>query len=254
MLAPVPSRMYVVGPGQIGRWLASAALADGTTVVPVRRNDSVETIDGPLGTPILLAVPESAWEQRWLALPTERRADVIFVQNDLFPHDVPWHGDETATFAAVWVLRKPGFPEIVGNTTGVGGRHAQTVARWCETLGVGGLLLRGHEVVDELAAKWAFLLVANAWGLAGAVVLGDEVAGHDRDALLDEACALAEVRAGRRVSEAWLRERVSHALVAMAGMPARGRTARSRVERALALASPSIAVPALSRAVQSSAL
>lgn len=242
--------LLVFGPGQIGRWLGAGALATGRTVIPLRRGDAVEWSTVPAGVPLLVSVPEPALPSVLGSLPADRHDDAIVVQNNLIPGDTP-DVDLGLTWCTLWVNRKPGLPEIVGNTTGVYGRHAAHVAAWSEAMGVGSLRLASEDaLLDELAAKWAFLIAVNAFGVLGAITVAEGRARQDAARIVEDACRLAPIRIRRAVDESTVRARVAAALEAMAAMPCRGRTARARVEGALALDPGGARAPALRAAIE----
>ncbi len=229
----------IVGVGQLGRFFAGGAVACGVRVTPVRRGDSivVALADVAPGAPIVVAVGEAALPGVLAQVPIERRGDVVLVQNELFPE--VWQaalGDAEPTIAVVWSTVKKGRPVEVGRATHVFGRHAGFICEAQRALDVPCVELHGFSALEtELVAKYAFILAVNALGLEQARPVGAWLDADPArvDAVLAAFVALGEARSGPAGTA---RAIALEAMEALRSMPAAGRTARERVDRARAVA------------------
>ncbi len=232
--------LLLFGVGQLGRLFAGGALRTGVTVVPIRRSTDV----GPLwsayapGTPILMAVGEGDLEAAVDRVPRDRRDDLIFVQNELYPSDLTSHGAEGATLGLVWTNQKAGAPTLVGRGTAASGPHADAFCSWHHELAIPCRVADRHDIAVEAAAKYAFIVCVNALGLVDARSVGDwQQADSARvESLLAESVRLASARLGEPAVAPETLSRVRDALRGFASLPTRGRSSPSRVARAVALA------------------
>ena len=245
-----PRYLVVVGLGQLGRLFATGALARGVRVTPVLRGVDPGAVLAPLpDVPILLAVGEHDLEPVLRAIAPARRRDAILVQNETFPPDWrPLVPDPTV--AVVWLNAKPGRPLQVARSTAVRGRHAALVCALHAPLDVPCRLLDDDaQLARELVAKYALILAVNALGLRSDETVGTWLARDEPlvRRLVADARRLGEARLGDRVDDADAAEDAAlEAMQALATMPARGRTARARVDRALALGRTlGVSLPAL---------
>jgi hypothetical protein len=234
--------VVVLGVGQLGRMFGGAALASGFRVTPLLRAN-VETdheafTNAAPDAPVVVAVGEAALADAVARVPSDRHGDLVLLQNELFP-DV-WRallGDSEPTVVVVWSNVKKGRPVEIGRATAVFGKHASFVKDVHAALDVPCVeLASSAELVDELVAKYAFLLGVNALGLEQSRTVGEWLAA-DRahvDDVVARFIALAEARAQRKSIGA--AEKVTEAMHALRAMPAAGRTAHERLERANATA------------------
>lgn len=248
-----PTHIAVVGAGQLGRYFGGAALRLGMRVVPILRSDDPEAVMQtlPAGTPILVTVGEVELPSVLTALSAARRADVILVQNELFPQIWQDAGVHDPTVCVVWFAKKKHQALRVGRASDAFGPHA-------------GLMKALHDVIDvpcdvldtsadrdaQLVAKFAFILAINSLGLADDVTIGGwlERAPETVDAIVSDALTLGMAILGARVDTTRARAAVLAAMDGLRGIPARGRTAQSRLTRALALAEKhGVDLPALVR-------
>lgn len=240
----------VVGLGQLGELYAGGALRAGWRVQAVRRGDDPRrVIDTHPGAPVLVSVGEPDLMAVLSAIPTERRPDVILLQNDLFPSD--WqHFVDAPTVAVVWLNRKKGAPPQVARPTTLYGRHAAAMVEVHTRLDLSAEVLPDDGALGrELVAKFAFIVAVNGLGVAEDRTVG-EWRRRDPDTvarLVDEGLRLGIARLGRPIDEASARRAIDEAMAALEDMPVRGRSAPTRVQRALSLARElSVPMPGLS--------
>ena len=92
-------------------------------MTPVRRSDDLTaTVASAPTVPLLIAVGESDLPTVLAAIPPPQRADVILLQNELFPSD--WELLTTQlTVAVVWLNRKQNRPAEVARPMAQGNRR-----------------------------------------------------------------------------------------------------------------------------------
>ncbi|MET0287197.1 MAG: hypothetical protein ABW352_22120 [Polyangiales bacterium] len=237
--------LIVYGLGQLGQLYGSAALRAGYRVTPITRAIAPEAVltSLPEQTPVLIAVGEEA-------LPTALRElgahPAILLQNELFPS--LWQG-LTPTVMVPWLLKKSGAPLTVPRPTQVYGPHAELVEALHAALAIPCERLASAKALEQaLVDKYAFILTINALGLARDRTLSTWLSEDPLRvrALADEAGALGERLCGASVDRVRSTQAVLEGMRALGSMSARGRTARSRVDRALQNAERlGVAVPAL---------
>ncbi|MEW5848194.1 MAG: hypothetical protein AB2A00_05240 [Myxococcota bacterium] len=236
-----PSDLVVVGLGQLGQLYAGGALKLGIRVTPV-----VRTTPRPLAlsalpghTPILVAVGEDALGGVLEEIPAARRDHVVLLQNELFPSVWRAHGVRSPTVLIPWLSRKKGRPLEVARPTLAYGPHAGLFAA------VHGALDLPCEVTTEtarmedgLVAKYTFIITINALGVQEDLTLGAWLRKDPArvDVLAAEAHALGQAQLGRPVPRDDVLRQAREAMAALPDYPARGRTARARIERAVAVA------------------
>ncbi len=229
--------LAIFGLGELGKLFGGAALAAGYRVTPVLRKTPVPPVFEALAerTPLLIAVPEPSLSNVLASLPQARRADAILLQNELFP--ALWAGEpEAPTVMIPWLLKKKGDPQIVIRATPVFGRHADTVVDMHQALGVACVVLDdAAALARELVHKYAFILTINALGVWRDRTLGRWLAEEPvrvRD-LAIELTRLGARLAAVEVDEAVSVQMVLQGMQAMASVSARGRSASTRLLRAL---------------------
>ena len=233
-----PTDLVVFGVGQLGQLFAGGALRLGVRVTPITRSTDRPAVWSalPPDTPILIAVREADLADAIADVPEARRGDLILVQNELFEPLWTDLGAEDPTVVVFWTNKKPRVPLLIGRRTALHGRHADFMAAVHAQLDILAEVLSEPEARDdELVAKYAFILTINALGLIEDTTVGAWLE-KDRErvtAVLDDAIQLGERYAGR----ACRRERaLAGALAGMTGMgslKAKGRSAPSRLRRAL---------------------
>jgi hypothetical protein len=227
--------IVVYGLGQLGQLYGSAALRAGFRVTPITRSNSPEAVLTalPEETPVLVAVGEDALASALDELATR---PAILLQNELFPP--AWETRGTApTVMVPWLLKKAGQPLTVPRATQVFGPLAAIVEELHAAIGVGCERLASVQALHQaLVDKYAFILTINALGLLRDRTLAIWLAEDPLRvrALADEAAALGERLCGKSVDRALATKAVLEGMRALGSMSARGRTARARVDRALA--------------------
>jgi len=230
--------LVVYGVGELGKLFGGAALRAGIRVTPVTRHANAREILDDVGddTPILIAVGERELEVVLRELPTRHRMDIILLQNELFPDSWSEH-DLTPTVLVPWVLQKRGLPTQVAGRSPYIGAHADLVAELFAVLGLPAQRLADAPALHQaLVDKYTFILTINTLGLLVDRTLGMWL--QEDPTLIWNICAeatqIAQALCGARADAAQARLATEQGMRALSNVPARGRTARERVERALA--------------------
>lgn len=227
--------LVVIGIGELGKLFGAAALRAGIRVTPITRQMSIErSLQGcDPGTPILVAVGEQALGPVLDGLPRAHRSSLILLQNELFPS--AWRGLEMPTVLIPWVLQKRGLPTQVAAPSPYFGKHAALLRELLEHVPISGHeLVEQHALMQALVDKYTFILTINTLG-----VLVDRSLGRwlEEDAPLvasvcAEASELGAALCGTQVDHTQCLTITKQAMLALATVPARGRTALDRVTRA----------------------
>ncbi len=244
--------LVIIGLGELGKLLGAGALRAGVRVTPITRATPLEATLAPIaeGTPILVSVGEDALDDVLVRLPAQHRAALVLLQNELFPSRYRAHGLAPSVLVP-WVLQKAGLPTIAARPSPLYGPQAELFATIFGAQKLAHVRLQHEaELAQALVDKYAFVITVNALGVASDRTLG--VWLQEDPALVAELCAEAAllgqalVEAPIDVAQASIA--TLEGMTALAAIPARGRTARSRVERALDHARRlRLSLPALAR-------
>lgn len=245
--------IVIYGLGELGRLFAGGAARAGMRVTPIVRGATPQAALGTVapGSAIVVAVGEADLAAAVSAIPAARLGDVVLIQNELFP--AVWRdlGLATPTVMVPWILKKKGLPVRIVQPTPVHGPHAQVVAAVHAGLELPATILPNEDALaDALVAKYTFILVVNALGALENRAMGTWLADapHAVRALAADAVALGAARLGTERAPALedIVLEVERGMTVLADIPAAGRTARARVDGALAWGRKlGVALPAL---------
>jgi ketopantoate reductase len=244
--------LVIVGVGELGKLFGAGALRAGLRVTPVTRANRVEDVLKHVAprTPILLSVGEDALSDVLRALPQEHRECVILLQNELFPSVYRAYGI-TPTVLVPWVLQKRGQPTTVARPSPIFGAQADLFAELLDALAIAHTRLTTEaELAQALADKYAFILTINTLGVATDRTLGMWLQEDPAQVLevCDEAARLAEALVEQPIDPATAHRAAREAMIALSHVPARGRSARERLDRALLHAARlGLRIPTLTR-------
>jgi hypothetical protein len=229
--------LIIYGVGQLGALFARGALREGVRLTPIVRDSDPEAVfaESASDAPLLVAVGGSDLAGVLEGLPEERRARPILLQNELFPRKWRAHDVVDPTIVVFWSNKKEGRALERGVRTAIYGPHAELMLRIQRRLDVPALELDSRDdLLDELVAKYAFILTINALGLVEDRSVGAwyRESPETVDAILDDAIALGEAHAEHDCDRTAVVPLVHRAFEALADMPARGRSAQRRVTQA----------------------
>jgi len=239
MKAPI----VIIGIGEIAGVLAKAFLRNGYAVYPVTRAMSVA--DAAKETPdpsmVVVGVGEKAFSSVLETIPIEWRARLVFIQNELLPHDWKVHGIESPTVLSVWFEKKRGTDYKPLLPTPIYGPKAELVAKSLTGIDIPCTVLDSEQdLLFQLVLKNVFILTTNIAGLAleeGATTvtlwgdhqsLAEEIANDVID--LQEALTEQDLPRGK------LLEGLVEGLEADPHHKCKGRSAPDRLARAIEIA------------------
>jgi hypothetical protein len=241
----------VVGLGQLGSIFAHGLLRAGTSVRPVNRGDSIESVARTVPDPslVVVTVGEAELDGVLSTMPDSWRGSVVLVQNELLPVDWEKHGLDP-TVAVVWFEKKKSIATNVILPTPVGGPNAEHVVRALGAIELPALVVDKAQLIQELVAKNVYILTMNLAGLAAptGTKVGALYAGHRAlvKGVLFDVLALQAARLGADIEADLQTTMLERAIAADPEHGARGRSAPARLKRALEQADAlGVAVPAL---------
>ena len=247
----------MIGLGQLGRVFAGGLLKTGHVVVPVNRGDDMEALADRWPEPdlVMISVAEEDLHPVLAGLPESWRDTVGLLQNELLPRDWQAHGIENPTVISVWFEKKQGKDAKALLSSPVYGPEAERLIAALAALDLPAHRLTGDdELVWELVRKNLYILTTNIAGLDGC-----NEAGGNVGMLRDQHHALLEAVANEVIDvQEWLSGRIFDRTELMAGLieaiaadsqhACAGRSAPSRLKRALHHADAAgLATPTLRR-------
>lgn len=234
-------RALLIGPGQLGRAIGGGLLASGVSVDVALRDSHIAT--WTQYDFVLMAVGEKDFESAVRSVPTEVRSKLVLLQNDLVPSS--WRALDVTlpTVLVVWFEKKKGKPAQVVRRSELAGPHAALFARAFEAIDMPARVIRESESVRALVVKNLYILASNAMGLRlGGGTTGSLAIEHREETtrLLHELCTLERTRLSAEenalLEDAALLEETFAAFASDPKHGLLGRTAKERVEKALARA------------------
>ncbi len=186
--------MILVGNGRVGQGLVKRSQACGVEVLMVTRNRGMDRIDPTAGGPVLVCVNAGDIRSLVSGMPLERKQDLVFVQNGMIGPALADVGCAENTLGLLYfAVPRRGDSIQPGGTSLFCGRHAASMVRWFDALG-----LRAEEVgrsayTEEMMAK---LIWNCTFGLLCEVykeTVGDLVAKRSDEiaGLVGEFCSVA---------------------------------------------------------------
>jgi len=243
--------VVVIGIGELGSVFARGLLRCGHPVYPVTRGinmvDAAQAIPDP--ALVLLAVGEGDLHATLDEMPDSWRDKLCLLQNELLPRDWQAAGIENPTVISVWFEKKKGQDVKVLLPSPAYGPHAQALQNALAAVDIPARTLGNEdELLYELVRKNVYILTINIAGLVTGGTVTELWRDHEALAreIAEEVIAIQEWLTDQTLPRDRLIEGM---LEAFAGDPEHkclGRTALSRLERALGYADETgLAVPKL---------
>jgi len=168
--------IVLIGIGEMGGVFARGLLRTGHTVIPVNRNQSVETVAQIMPQPkaVLIAVGEKDLHGVLEKLPAAWQDRAILLQNELLPRDWQDTPVKGPTVISVWFEKKKGKDARVIVPSPVLGPHAQTLHDALGALDIPvRMLTNEEELLDELVLKNLYIITTNVAGLKVGGTVGE---------------------------------------------------------------------------------
>lgn len=249
--------VVIVGMGELGSSFARGFLKCGHTVVPVTRAVRMQDVAHDVPTPalVLVAVGEAELDGVLASLPLAWKDRVGLLQNELRPRSWRAHGIERPSVVVVWFEKKPTTLARELLPSVAGGPQAERLSAALRSLGLGCRSVESEaELEFELVAKNLYILTTNIAGLEVKGTVGTLFGTHRPLALAvaNEVLALERSLSDIELSGPKLLLALEQAILADPEHACTGRSASTRLRRALALAAErGVAVPELRRIAES---
>jgi hypothetical protein len=248
----------VIGIGEMGSVFARGLLRLGYPVYPVQRDSDMKKLARGLPRPrlVVVAVAEGDLATVLHDIPKKWRDRLALLQNELLPAD--YAGLPDVTVISAWFEKKPGREAKVIIPSPAYGPRAALLARALATLEIPVTEVETpRQMLFELVLKNLYILVSNIAGLRTGGTVAELWDGHQAlaRAVAKDVIALQEGLTGSRFNND---ELIAAMVGAFEGDPAHqcmGRSARARLERALAHADRlEVGVPTLREIADDGAL
>jgi len=243
--------VVIIGLGQLGRVFAGGFLRAGYTVVPVNRNDDMDVVAASHPDPdlVLVAVAEPDLHHVLSVLPPHWKEHSGLLQNELLPRDWEQHGIINPTVIPVWFEKKKGSDAKPLLPSPIHGPQTETVMAALRAVELPCTRIANQdELLYELVRKNLYILTTNIAGLRTGGNVGDLWHQH-RDFVLvvqDEVMDIQDWLTGRKNDRGRLIKGLVEAIEADPAHLCTGRSAISRLARALRHADDgNLAVPIL---------
>jgi hypothetical protein len=235
----------------MGGVFARALLRTGRAVYPVLRATALDVAADLMPDPelALVTVGEADLTDVLATLPETWKRRAALIQNELLPRDWIAAGLADPTVAVVWFEKKPGRDVKVIIPTPVGGPRASLLVDALAAIGIPAIRVDDASALEwELVRKNLYILTANIAGLITGGTVRELWDGH-RDLAESVAAEILDIQewlVGRSLDRPSLVAAMVDAFNADPGHGATGRSAPSRLTRALGHASAaSIDTPTL---------
>ena len=229
--------VVVVGLGEMGSVFARGLLRLGHPVYPVTRDGSMARLAKTLPTPglVLVAVAETDLAKVLKRVPRVWRRRLVLLQNELLPND--FEHLEDVTVISVWFEKKQGQDARVIIPSPAYGPRAKLLAKALATLDIPvRLLKRKRDLLFELVVKNLYILTSNIAGLRTDGTVGELWSDHRPLAreVAEEVISLQEAMTGKQFDRHALITAMVEAFDGDTGHRCMGRSAPTRLARALA--------------------
>lgn len=232
--------VVVVGMGEMGSVFARGFLRAGHPVYPVVRGMEMATLADEMPEPelVVIAVAEADLHPVLQQVPSAWRDRLVLLQNELLPADWQQY-DLEPTVISVWFEKKKGMDSKVIIPSPVYGQHAGQVAAALAGIDIASRVLPDSAaLLFELVLKNVYILTTNIAGLQVGGNVGELWQNHRElvTAVANEVIELQQVLTGQQFDSAALIDAMVKAFNGDLNHQCMGRSAPSRLARALQLA------------------
>ena len=159
--------VVIIGMGELGEIFARGFLKLGYPVYPVLRSMQLATVVSAIPEPelVLLAIGEDDFHPQLEVLPDSWRGKLVFLQNELLPHDWGRHNIIDPTVITVWFDKKKGRPLKSLLPSYVSGPKAALIASSLKIIDVPCREISREQHLYEMIRKNLYILTVNIAGL-----------------------------------------------------------------------------------------
>lgn len=224
----------IVGMGELGGVFARGLLKSGISVRPVRRGDSLSTVAG--AKLALVCVGESELDLVLSGIGAD--TPIGLVQNELLPSSWERFTADDPTVAIVWFEKKAGRDVHQVRPTGIYGPQAKLLLDALKALEIDAYEVGAADLEFELVLKNLYILSLNTIGLVcpGSVGAVWDTHRARMSAVVEDVVRIQLRLVESRLDEARLIQGLNAAIQSDPAHGCLGRTARTRLARALSQA------------------
>ncbi|MDH5766860.1 MAG: hypothetical protein OEZ38_12690 [Gammaproteobacteria bacterium] len=230
--------VVIIGVGEMGGVFARGFLRLGYPVYPVTRNMDMAQCASEIPDPemVLLAVAEKDLHPALEKIPAAWRDRLALLQNELLPHDWQQYDLDQPTVISVWFEKKKGQDAKVIIPSPVYGPKSQLINDALNAIDIPcDPLVDEDRLLFELVVKNVYILTTNISGLETGGTVGELWEHHRKvaDAVSREVIAIQQALTGREFNADELIAAMVRAFEGDLAHQCMGRSAPSRLERAL---------------------
>lgn len=243
--------IVIIGIGELGSVFARGLLRCGHPVFPITRGMDMAKESESIPDPalVLVAVAENDLHPTLEQIPERWRDKLCLLQNELLPRDWQAHAIHDPTVIAVWFEKKQGQDVKVLLPSPVYGPQAALIQSALAAVNIPARSLSGSdELLYELVRKNVYILTINIAGLITGGTVSELWRDHQTLAreIADEVITIQEWLSDEELPRDRLIEGMLEAFASDPEHKCLGRTALSRLQRALAHADETgLAIPKL---------
>ncbi|KAA0448968.1 MAG: hypothetical protein FXV79_04470 [Candidatus Thioglobus sp.] len=234
--------IVIMGIGELGSVFARAFLKNNYPVYPITRQTNIDELASKIEPEfILVCVGEADLQNALGSIPERWKDKVVMMQNELLPRDWQAHNFINPSIISVWFEKKKGTDSKVLISSKAFGAKAQILTKSLATIDIPANELENEEqLLFELVLKNLYILSTNIAGLAiksGASV--DDLQNNHwqlLSAVMDDVLVLQTALTGKKFDKQQFEQRLIEAFAGDPNHTCTGRSAPSRLERALQLA------------------
>ena len=232
--------IIIVGMGEMAGVFARGFLRSGYPVYPVTRDMDMQQQADLINDPelVLIAVAEKDIQSVLQCIPEQWKDKLALLQNELLPNDWQRH-QLTPTVISVWFEKKKGQDAKVLIPSPAYGTKADILVNSLRSIDIAARALGSEsELLFELVVKNVYILTTNIAGLKTGGTVSELWNDHQKMAreVATEIILLQEKLTGQSFDSEKLIEAMLIAFNGDPGHNCMGRSAPSRLERALILA------------------
>ena len=231
----------LIGIGEMGGVFARGFLKLGHPVVPITRGMDLGPVAKEVPEPqaVIVAVSEKDLQPTLKAIPKAWIDRLVLLQNELLPRDWKAHGIANPTVISAWFEKKRPQDYKVIIPSPIYGPQADLVARALQAMDIPCKVLKSEEeLVVELIVKNLYILTINIAGLkVGGTV--EALWNNHQPLARDVANDVLDIQfwlAGKKFDKEKLIQKMVEAFAGDWQHKCLGRTAKERLERAIAQA------------------
>ncbi len=232
--------IVIIGIGELASVFVKAFLRNGYPVYPITRNMDMAKEAKQISNPqaVLVAVGEKDFPIILGKIPQKWRDCLIFIQNEILPHDWECFNFDGPTIMSVWFEKKKGMDYNQILPSPIYGQQADIISSSLSSINISTKILYSNdELIFELMLKNLFVITINIAGLMLPDAATTSILWEDNNQLaLDiafDVISIQEKLSGKKFPKDQLIEGFRQAIDGDHNHICRGRSALNRLQRAI---------------------